>query len=96
MSRQRLIERLPGADIRRHRIEDGVNPRRFGIHFGACRSDLGTIARHLVLPKVTFHLQHVGQARDNAFSHSTGRRRQFLPNMFGEQSRVAQIFAAVN
>ncbi len=91
------MERFAGADVRRRRVEDGANPRNnFGIHFSACRSDLGAAARHLGLPPETLLPQHVSQALDSCVSHRTGRSLQLQPEMLGEQSRLAQIFLAMN
>jgi len=57
VSRQRSMERFAGANISRHRVEDGSNPRGFGIYFSVCRIELGTSARQLGLTPNALGLQ---------------------------------------
>jgi hypothetical protein len=96
VSRKHPLQHFAGFDVRHYCIKNLAGPRRFGVYFSVCRIELGASARQIVLTVDPELAQHVGQARDNAFSHSAGRRRQFLPNMFGEQSRTAEILRAMN
>jgi hypothetical protein len=96
VSRQRLIERFPGAIERLQRVYEGSDPGKFGIHRSACRIDLSPAARDLVSLPGTMLRQLVRQFCDNHISHRTGRRFQLSPEVLSEHARPAQIFFAMN
>jgi hypothetical protein len=85
---QRLIERLPGANVCLCRVDEGAKLGKFGIHFSAECSHLSTTARHLVLAPDALLLQHISQSLDNRVGHSTGRCLQLQPNTLSEHSRL--------